>query len=295
MKLSCLFHQLINYGTRKGNNMNSIEIKGMWAKVGDFELRDINLSIPKGSIIGLIGKNGAGKTTLFKTLNGTYLKTSGDMEINGLEYSDSEKDIRLNMAVVYDVVNYNPYAKVKLLKKIYMQSHPKFDAEYFDQLIDRFNIDSKKRLIRLSLGMQKKLMLILALSVHPTTLLLDEPLIGIDPIDKQDLIKLIQQYMEDENHTIILSSHQVEDIQKIADYVVFINDGEIVLFEDKEKLLESYKIIRVNGNDKNNELLIKPVSDSIGTFGLINTENASKINGTIQSASLEQIFVHLCR
>lgn len=275
--------------------MNSIELTGMNAKVGDFELLDINLSIPKGSIVGLIGKNGAGKTTLFKTLNGTYLKTSGEMRINGLQYSDSEKDIRTNIAVVYDVLNYNPYAKVKLIKKIYMQSHPKFDPEYFDYLITRFGIDAKKRLVKLSLGMQKKLMLILALSVHPNILLLDEPLIGIDPIDKQDLIKLIQQYMEDEDHTIILSSHQVEDIQKIADYVVFINDGEIVLFEDKETLMDSYKVVRSNDVNQDSELFINPVSDSMGMYGLIQTENVSKVNGIIQSATLEQIFVHLCR
>jgi ABC-2 type transport system ATP-binding protein len=275
--------------------MNSIEVRNMNAKVGDFTLNDINLSIPKGSITGLIGKNGAGKTTLFKTLNGTYLKTSGDILINGLNFSDSEKEIRNNLAIVYDVINYNPYAKVKLLKKIYKQNHPKFDSEYFDFLIDRFGIDVKKRLVNLSLGMQKKLMLILALSVRPTILLLDEPLIGIDPIDKQDLIKLIQQYMEDENNTIILSSHQVEDIQKIADYVIFLNDGQIMLFEDKEILLDSFRIVYSSDIAENSDLYINPVLDSMGISGLIRTENVSKINGITQQASLEQIFIHLCK
>lgn len=275
--------------------MNSIEVRNMKAKVGDFTLNDINLSIPKGSITGLIGKNGAGKTTLFKTLNGTYLKTSGDVLINGLKFSDSEKKIRTDLAIVYDVINYNPYAKVKLLKKIYKQNHPKFDSEYFDLLIERFGIDVKKRLVSLSLGMQKKLMLILALSVRPTTLLLDEPLIGIDPIDKQDLLKLIQQYMEDENNTIILSSHQVEDIQKIADYVIFLNDGQVMLFEDKETLLDSYRIVRSSDVDQNSDLYINPALDSMGISGLIRTENVSKIKGITQPATLEQIFIHLCK
>ncbi len=275
--------------------MNSIEIRNMNAKVGDFTLNDINLSIPKGSITGLVGKNGAGKTTLFKTLNGTYLKTSGDILINSLKFSDSEKEIRTNLAIVYDEINYNPYAKVKLLKKIYRQNHPKFDSEYFDLLIDRFGIDVKKRLVSLSLGMQKKLMVILALSVRPTILLLDEPLIGIDPIDKQDLIKLIQQYMEDENNTIILSSHQVEDIQKIADYIIFLNDGQIMLFEDKEILLDSFRIVHTSDIDYNNDLYINPVLDSMGISGLIRTEDVSKIKGITQKASLEQIFIHLCK
>ncbi len=274
--------------------MNSIETNKLCAKIGDFELKDIDLQIPEGSIVGLIGRNGAGKTTLFKTLHGSYIKTSGDLKLSGLNYIDNEKEIRTNVAVVYDFFNGNPYAKVKLLRKIYVQSHPNFDLKLFDELIKRFNIDLKKRVSSLSLGMQKKLMLILAISVHPTTLLLDEPLIGIDPIDKQEFINIIQSYMENEKHSIIWSSHQIDDVQKIADYIAFMNEGEIVLFEDKETLLDKYKMITLAENDANSVILINPKSTPFGVQGLVRTKDLGKVAGKHNQASLEQIFVYLC-
>lgn len=274
--------------------MNSIETNKLCARIGDFELKDIHLQIPEGSIVGLIGRNGAGKTTLFKTLHGSHIKTSGDIKISGLNYIDNEKEIRTNTAVVYDFFNGNPYAKVKLLRKIYIQSHPNFDSKFFDELIQRFSIDLKKRVSNLSLGMQKKLMLILTISVHPTTLLLDEPLIGIDPIDKQEFINIIQSYMENEKHSIIWSSHQIDDVQKIADYIAFMNEGKIVLFEDKETLLDKYKMITLDENDANSVMLINPKNTPFGVQGLVRTKDLGKVAGKHNHASLEQIFVHLC-
>ena len=274
--------------------MNSIETKRLCAKIGDFELKEINLEVPEGSIVGLIGRNGAGKTTLFKTLHGSHIKTSGSINISGFNYSSNEKEIRANMAVVYDFFNGNIYAKVKLLRKIYIQSHPKFDLNLFDELTQRFNIDLKKRVSSLSLGMQKNLMVILAISVHPTILLLDEPLIGIDPIDKQEFINIIQSYMENEKHSIIWSSHQIDDVQKIADYIAFINEGKIVLFEDKETLLDKYKMITLTETDEKNNVLINPKTTTFGVQGLIRTKDIGKATGEHNQASLEQIFVHLC-
>jgi ABC-2 type transport system ATP-binding protein len=276
------------------DKMNSIETNKLCAKIGDFELKDIDLLIPEGSIVGLIGRNGAGKTTLFKTLHGSHIKTSGDLKLSGLNYIDNEKEIRTNIAVVYDFFNSNPYVKVKLLRKIYVQNHPNFDLKLFDELIRRFNIDLKKRVSSLSLGMQKKLMLILAISVHPTTLLLDEPLIGIDPIDKQEFINIIQSYMENEKNSIIWSSHQIDDVQKIADYIAFINEGKIVLFEDKETLLDKYKMITLAENDANSVILINPKSTPFGVQGLVRTKDLGKVAGKHNQASLEQIFVYLC-
>ena len=274
--------------------MSGIELRNMNAQIGDFKLKDINLEVPKGTILGLIGKNGAGKTTLFKTINGTYLKTSGEMKIYGYGYKNNEKDIRNILAIVYDFFNANPYAKGKLLRKIYIQSHPSFDEKNFDILATQFKLDLNKRISSLSLGMQKKLMMIFALSTNPKVLLLDEPLIGVDPIDKQVLVRLIQSYMEDDENTIILSSHHVEDIEKIADYIAFIDDGKIILFEDKESLLEKYLYVKVEDDNQNSKYLINPIKNSFGKEGIMKIEDAEKLNINSQRASLEQIFVHLC-
>ena len=274
--------------------MNSIELKSVFSEIGDFKLENMSFQIPKGVIVGLIGKNGAGKTTLFKTINGTHLKKSGEIIIAGYKHSSNEESIRTTMAIVYDFFNVNPFTKGKLLKKIYIQSHPKFDKELFDELVIKFNIDLSKRIGKLSFGMQKKLMMIFAISVHPTILLLDEPLIGIDPIDKQEFIKIIQSYMEDEDNTIIISSHQVEDIEKIADLIIFLDEGKITLFEEKEVLLDSYRYVRLSKEDSNIKLIINPIENSYGLQGIVHTTNLDSIKDLSQRASLEQIFVHLC-
>ncbi len=274
--------------------MNSIELKNVYAEIGDFKLKSINLLIPKGVIVGVIGKNGAGKTTLFKTINGTHLKKSGEIIIEGYKFTSNEESIRATMAIVYDFFNVNPFVKGKLLRKIYVQSHPKFDKELFDKLVMKFNIDLNKRIGKLSFGMQKKLMMIFAISVNPTILLLDEPLIGIDPIDKQEFIKIIQTYMENENNTIIISSHQVEDIEKIADLIVFLDEGKITLFEEKETLLDSYRYVRLNKEDSNINYIINPIENSHGLQGIVHEKNSDSFKNLSQRASLEQIFVHLC-
>jgi ABC-2 type transport system ATP-binding protein len=271
--------------------MYSIELKNLYARIDSFELKDINLNIPKGSVVGLLGKNGAGKTTLFHTLLGTHLKYDGDMIINGMRYETDEKNIRSSIAIVHDTININPLAKGNKIYKIYQMIYPNFDDTYFLNLCEEFSIHLDKRINKMSLGMQKKLTMSIALSLKPNILLLDEPFIGIDPIDKQKMMKHVQAFMEDEHKTVIISSHYVEDIEKISDYVAIINDGEIKIFDEKDKILDQYVIVNLSTDHQYISKISYPKKTSFGIQGLILKSDAVKYSIDHRRPALEELFI----
>jgi len=254
--------------------MNGIMTQHMDARIGSFRLEDITMTVEKGTVMGLLGRNGAGKTTLFRTINGTMLKTGGVLEVCGKTFETDEMGIRSVLSVVYDTMNVNPYSKGKRLLKYARHFHPSFDEAFFEEMVERFSIDLNKRVSALSLGAQKKLMLALALAKRPKVLLLDEPMIGIDPIDRRAMTDLIQAYMEDEDNTVVISSHQVEDLEKICDGVTVIDQGRVVVSQDKETLMERY--VRVKGQHT-----------------VMDAESALKQGLETETATLEDIFVHL--
>lgn len=271
--------------------MYSIELKNVYAKIDTFELKDINLSIPKGAIVGLLGKNGAGKTTLFHTILGTHLKYKGDMIINGFRYETDEKKIRSSIAIVHDTININPLAKVKKINKIYQMVYPNFNQTYFLNLCDEFSIPLDKRIGKMSLGMQKKLIMAIALALNPSVLLLDEPFIGIDPIDKQKMMKHVQTFMEDEDKTVIISSHYVEDIEKISDYIAIISDGEIHLFDEKDQMIDRYVIVKLNNDNDLVSKFIYSKHTAFGIEGLMLKDDVKKYDIDHRRATLEELFI----
>jgi ABC-2 type transport system ATP-binding protein len=275
--------------------MNGISTTHLDARIGTFKLEDITMTVPKGTVMGLLGRNGAGKTTLFKTINGTELKTKGMLEVFGKTYEKDEKGVRTVLSVVYDTVNVNPYTKGKRLLKYMKRWHASFDEAFFDDMTHMFSIDLNKRISALSLGAQKKLMLALALARRPKVLLLDEPLIGIDPIDKRKMTELIQTYMEDENNTVMISSHQVDDLEKIADAITIIDHGKILVSKDKETLLETYVKVTLDPLDPSIEDMIGGTDMRFGKVGIMRLEDAMKHGHKTERATLEDIFIHLVK
>lgn len=275
--------------------MYSIEMKNVYARIETFELKNINLLMPRGSILGVLGKNGAGKTTLFKTLLGTHLKYDGQMFLNGYTYESNEKEIRESIAIVHDTMNVNPFIKGKRLYKYNKMMYSSFDDIYFLKLCDEFSIPLDKKMYKMSLGTQKKLSISIALALKPTILLLDEPFIGIDPIDKQKMMKHVQAFMEDENNTVLISSHYVEDIEKISDYIAIIDKGEIKLFQDKDSILDAYVFVKLNADQSLNEHIIYPQNTSFGVEGLMKKEQALKLNIMFQRPTLEEVFIHISK
>ena len=222
--------------------MNALEIKNLTVDFGDFAIRKMNLDIKKGAVTGLVGRNGAGKSTLIKTIMRQQPAT-GSILYDGKKFAEHEVEILSKTACVFDAPHFSLSVKPKKLKKAFAALYPAFNGQKFDELCAKFNLPQDKRVVKYSLGMQRKLCIIIALCQSPELLILDEPTSGIDPVDRAEVVALLQQFMLDENHTILFSTHITEDLDKIADYIVMIENGRILLNEDKVTLIEKYRLV----------------------------------------------------
>ena len=226
-----------------------LTIKNLNKQYKAFELKNINLSVPKGVIVGFIGENGAGKTTTIKSILNLVNIDSGEIKIFDKDYKKDEKDIKENLGVVLDNSflsdNLTPNDINKILKRIYKN----WDEKLYFAYLEKFKLPKDQMSKDYSSGMLMKLKIITALSHHPEFLILDEPTSGLDPIARGEILELFQDFIQDENHSIFVSSHITTDLEHIADYIVFINTGEIILNEEKDKLLENYGIVKCSKED----------------------------------------------
>lgn len=282
--------------TERKMTMNGIEVNNLNVDLKGFALKNINMSIPKGTVMGLIGRNGAGKSTLIKTISDGYKKESGEIRINGITCNEDRAAYFTMLSTVFDELNLNDMTKIKLLIKNAKKAYPIFDEEYFRERISFFRISEKQRLDKLSFGMKKKVQIIFALCLKPQVLILDEPTTGIDPSDREEILDMLMDFMQDENHTIMLSTHITSDLDKIADYITLIDNGEIVFSESKIDLQDKYRLIRCNEeqiNESDREKLIGIKKNSFGIEALTkDKEIASKPGISSAIPTVEEIMVH---
>ena len=221
---------------------NSIEIKNLTKKYTNFTLNNINLDIKSGSIIGLIGENGAGKTTLIKSILNLIKPDNGEIKIFGKDINSNEREIKEDIGVVLDNAFFPEIFKVRDIAIVMRNTYKNWDDNLFNKYLLDFNIPNQK-ISTLSKGMKKKLEILTALSHHPKLLILDEPTSGLDPVFRDEILDIFLDFIGDEEHTILLSSHITSDLEKVSDYIVFINKGEVVLDEEKDTLIENYGIV----------------------------------------------------
>lgn len=225
---------------------NIIEIKILNKTYPSFKLDNINLIIPKGSIVGLVGQNGAGKTTLIKLLLEIIHKDSGEIRIfNNDKISEVKKDI----GVVLDESFFPEILKINDIKTIMKNIYPNWDNDLFEQYLKRFKLTNNQPLKELSKGMRKKLEIITALSHHPRLLILDEPTSGLDPIVRNEILDIFREFIENGENSILFSSHITSDLENIADYIIFINEGKIVFDKTTDEIISNYGIIKCNDAD----------------------------------------------
>ena len=221
-----------------------ISIKNLVKKYDGFHLKDISLDIPTGSIVGLVGENGAGKTTTLKSLIGAIKPDGGEINIFGKNLKNNEKTIKQDLAVVMEgsffYQDYTPLDVQKVLKSIYK----KWDDALFKSYLEKFKLPKSKPIKEFSKGMKMKLSIASALAHHPKLLILDEPTSGLDPVIRSEILDEFLNFIQEEDHTILFSSHITTDLEKVADYIVFIHDGKIVFHESKDELLYSYGILK---------------------------------------------------
>ena len=226
--------------------MNILEVQGLSKqyKNSSFRLNNISFSIPSGAIMGFVGENGAGKTTTIGCILGTLVKDGGKIKIFGKEASDKTTDIRDDIGVVYDgncfPERMTPAQVAAGMRHIYAN----WDDNLFREHLVKFKLPEKKRIKTFSRGMTMKLAIATALSHSPKLLVLDEATAGLDPIAREELLEVLLDFVQDENHSVLLSSHITTDLEKIADYINFIHDGSILFCEKKDDLIYNYGIMR---------------------------------------------------
>jgi len=223
-----------------------LEVQGLRKqyKNADFCLDDVSFSIPSGAIMGFVGENGAGKTTTIGCILNTLIKDGGTVKIFGKEMTDASTDIRDDIGVVYDSSPFPQHLTAVKISSAMRHIYTNWDDGLFKDYLRKFKLPEKKRIKTFSRGMTMKLAVAVALSHRPKLLVLDEATSGLDPIVRDDILDVFLDFVQDENNSILLSSHITSDLEKVADYITFIHDGRIVFSEQKDNLIYNYGLMR---------------------------------------------------
>lgn len=277
-------------------NNYAIEIKNLVKKFDDFTLGPIDLCIPKGTIVGYIGQNGAGKSTTIKLLLGLINKDRGEIKILG---DDNPKSIELKdkLGVVFDELLVPEDMTLIDLEKFCSRVFSKWNKNLFYQLKVKFNLPEKQMIKKYSRGMRMKLSMAVALSHNAELLILDEATSGLDPIVREEILDLLLDFMQDENHTILISSHIISDLEKVADYIVYINEGKILFVETKDELKENYGICTLSNEEVKNIDEEAIVGRRVHAFGQDLLVKRSLVPDEIrlQKPSIEDIMIYFAK
>lgn len=229
----------------------SLEIENLSKTYDTFKLEDINFKLPSGSIMGLIGENGAGKTTTLKLILNLIKRNEGTIKIFGKDNIENEREIKEQIGIVLDESYFHDTLKASDICLIMKNIYKNWDTDIYNNYLNKFNLHKNKILKEYSRGMKMKLSLAVALSHNPQFLILDEATSGLDPIVRNEILDVFLEFIQDEQHSILVSSHITSDLEKIADYITFIHDGKIVFSKSKDDLIYNYGIIKCSINDIN--------------------------------------------
>ena len=230
---------------------NILEVKNLCKKYKNFELKNVSFKLSKGMIMGFIGENGAGKTTTIKSILRILTDYTGEIKIFGLDSIKNENKIKEDIGVILDDMFFPEILTINDLNSIMKDIYKKWDSELYFKYIKDFGLDKKAQIKTLSKGMKKKLEIAVCISHHPKLLILDEPTSNLDPIARSEIISIFQDFIQNEECSILLSSHITTDLEHIADYITFINNGEILLSKTTNELLDFYGVVKCNEKDFN--------------------------------------------
>lgn len=276
---------------------NALEITGLCKQYAGFALQDVGFTLPRGSVMGFIGENGAGKTTTIKAILNLIRPDSGDIRVLGLDNRKDERAFKERIGVVLEDGSFlntlNACHVDTLLGKAYQNWH----SDQFFGFMKRFHIDEKKPIKDYSKGMRMKVAIASALSHDAELLIMDEPTSGLDPIVRDEVLDVFYDFMQDERHAILLSSHITSDLDKIADFITFIHNGQIALSEPRDELLDTYGVLRCTANQM---AALSPEAvraKRAGAFGCEALVRRGQVpaNWPVETVNIEQIMLFLTR
>lgn len=221
-----------------------LEITGLNKSYPGFSLQDISFALPDGCITGFIGKNGAGKTTTLKSILGLVPKISGTIKWFGMDLSSNEKEIKERIGIVLDDGGFYDELTLSEMKSIIASAYKSWSNDDYNMYLARFSLNPKQKISTLSKGMRMKYALALALSHKAEFLIMDEPTSGLDPLIRNQLLEILKEFMDNGGRGVFFSTHITSDLDKIADTLIMIDEGHIVFQEDKDSLLDRYRIVK---------------------------------------------------
>lgn len=223
--------------------MNAIELRGLTKTYKTFQLGPIDLTLPMGTIMGLVGENGAGKSTTLKAILDLIKPSAGEITLLGQPVPDAYPALKEEIGVVLDALPFPGYLNAKELGNCMAAAFQSWDSQVYSVYLARLNLPESQKIKEYSRGMTMKLALATALSHHAKLLILDEATSGLDPMVRQEILDILYDFC-DEEHAILISSHIVSDLEKICDYIAFLHEGKLLLVDEKDKLLEQYGLLK---------------------------------------------------
>lgn len=262
----------------------------------EFKLKNISFTLEEGYIMGFIGANGAGKSTTLKSILNIVKTDSGKITIFGKEINANEVEIKQDIAFMMGAVGYYSRISIEKLAKVYSSFYKAWNEETFNKYLFRFNLNKKKKVRELSAGMKVKFAMAMALSHNSKLIIFDEPTSGLDPVARAELLDLFQEIVEDGKHSILFSTHITSDLDKCADYIIFIKDGELISNSTKDDLIASHALVTGGVGQLTDILknsLIGYRKNHYGFSGLIKRDKLSDFSNLIyEKPNLEDIMVY---
>ncbi len=226
--------------------MNAIEIKDLSKQYADFALNKISFSLPTGCILGLVGENGAGKSTTINLIMNALPSDGGSVQVLGTDNRSPQfQALKEDIGVVLDEAYYPEVLSARNVNAVMKHTYQNWDERRYYELLKKFDLPDRKMFREFSRGMKMKLAIAVALSHRSRLLILDEATSGLDPIVRDEILDLFNEFTRDEGRSVLISSHIVSDLEKICDYIAFLHKGRLVLFEEKDRLLEEYAILKL--------------------------------------------------
>lgn len=277
--------------------MNVIEIEGLSKSYPGFQLQNINLTLPSGCILGLIGENGAGKSTTIKLILDMVKKDKGTVSILGSDNPEDIHHLKEEIGVVLDEVGLPSCLNVKQVGRMMKGIFRNWDQQAYERYLHKFSLPDNKQFKDFSRGMKMKLGLAVALSHHAKLLILDEATSGLDPVVRDEILDIFCEFTRDESHAILISSHIVSDLEKICDYVAFLHKGKLLLWEEKDRLKEQYAIVYCTLEQLGEipaDAIIGTKSNSYGVQAIVNKQAIP--DGVEQRPiDIEQLFIFMAK
>ncbi len=277
---------------------NAVEIRGLSKRLGDFSMDRLDLTIPTGYVVGLIGENGAGKTTLIKCITGANIPDAGEIRLFGQPFAEAD---RSRIGVVFDECKFMANFDGRHLSKLMSMLFERWDGKVFEDMMSEYGIPMDKRVKEYSRGMRMKVQVAVAMAHSPDMIIMDEPTAGMDPAARDEFLDQVRGYMMDEGHTAIISSHITSDLERIADYIVFMHAGRIVMSGAKDDILDSYGIAKggesaISALDRDDVVSIR--RDGYSVSALVRDKHGVREafpELVVDDASLEDILIMTVR